>query len=602
MPCGHPKKDCICSQNIKDIKCTEICNKKLPCGHLCQGLCYQCLQGTLHIRCSVKCGKPLPCGHICKQKCSSLCFCNEDCPNKCPHSNCSKKCCEICIDCKENCTIGCVHSKCEKNCGELCQRKPCDERCDKLMKCGHQCYGLCGERCPDVCRICSPNLECFQNDFFYKIELDDNDLLYKTKCEHLFGVKGFDKYIKSRINKNGQFIEMYKCPWCKKLLIWEPRYQNLIKNIITDIQKIKTLSLDKNLGKDDNTFYLKSKNLVNEILNKTFRPKEKTDILINDKIIEQKISVFESLPKKNMFSDKRLFEYDHYDLDKKLPIVYNLCKNEFKGENDLNSRVITTYNLLTLSEKFLGIEYYFYFIKIKKIEYKEKKFLENFDIVKNYFKNFEEQFNNDFFNDLRRKIDNMLYYSILNLMIDSKNDINQITNNYIYPEDIEESNFSLDIDLKKLYKTNYIDREVLTLLNSLGTKWYKCPNNHLYTVGECGRPMEESICPQCKQKIGGRQHIPASGNVEININNEINNINNNQNNNQRQINNNNTNNNINQNNDQNRYQNINQNNNQNRNQNINQINNQNRHQDINQNNNQIDEENKSNKGGDCNII
>ena len=231
----------------------------------------------------------------------------------------------------------------------------------------------------------------------------------------------------------------------------------------------------------------------------------------------------------------------------------------------------------------MGVEYYCYFIKIKKIEYKEKKFLENFEIVKEYFKNFEEQFNNDFFNDLRRKVDNMLYYSILNLMIDSKNDITQITNNYIFPEDIEKSNFSLDIDLKKIYKTNYIDREVLTLLNSLGTKWYKCPNNHLYTVGECGRPMEESICPQCKEKIGGRQHIPASGNVEININNEINNINNNQ----RQINNNNTNKiNNNQNNNQNRYQN----------------NNQNRYQNINQNNNQIDEENKNNIGGDCNII
>ena len=127
-------------------------------------------------------------------------------------------------------------------------------------------------------------------------------------------------------------------------------------------------------------------------------------------------------------------------------------------------------------------------------------------------------------------------------------------NNLITTQNIENSNFSLDIDLKKLYKNEHIDKEVLNLLNSLGTKWYKCPNNHLYTVGNCGRPMEESRCPQCKVKIGGLNHVPASGNLEVNLNTEIinnnknTNINHNQNNNQNRINN------QNQNNDQNRYQ------------------------------------------------
>jgi len=532
LPCGHIKKDCLCFQNINDIKCTAICNRKLPCGHLCQGLCCQCLKGTLHTKCSVKCGRMLPCGHICKQKCSFQCLCSEDCPNECPHSNCSKKCCEICIDCKEICIIGCKHSKCEKNCYELCDRKPCNERCDKIMKCGHQCYGLCGERCPEVCRECNPKEECFINDFFYGIELEEKDLIYKTKCGHLFEVKGFDKYMKIKPDKN---IQMYTCPQCKSLLIWEPRYQNIIKNIFIDIQKIKIMSLDKNLGKDDKTFYLKSKILVEEILNKTFRPKEKTDILITNKMNEQKINIFELLPKKNMLSNQRIFEYDHYDLENKLPIIYNLCKNEFKDENDFNSRIITTYNLLTLAEKFLGIEYYFYSIKSQNLEKKERIFLDNFNVVKEYFKNFESQFDNFFFKNLKRKIDNMLYYSIVKLIRNSQINYNQLTNDYniISTEEIEKSYFYLELDLKKLYKTNYIDKEVLNLLNSLGTKWYKCPNNHLYTVGECGRPMEESICPQCNIKIGGRNHIPATGNEEVNLNQEMKNINNNANNNQK---------------------------------------------------------------------
>jgi hypothetical protein len=167
---------------------------------------------------------------------------------------------------------------------------------------------------------------------------------------------------------------MYTCPQCKNILIWEPRYQNLIKNNFKDIQKIKIMSLDKNLKEDDKTYYLKSKKFVEEILNKTYRPKEKTDILITNKMNEQKINIFELLPKKNMLSNQRIFEYDHYDLETKLPIIYNLCKKEFKDENDFNSRLITTYNLLTLAEKFMGIEYYSYIIKSKKEEEKEKLF------------------------------------------------------------------------------------------------------------------------------------------------------------------------------------------------------------------------------------
>ena len=216
--------------------------------------------------------------------------------------------------------------------------------------------------------------------------------------------------------------------------------------------------------------------------------------------------------------------------------------------------------------------------------------MDNFNVVKEYFKNFESQFDNFFFKNLKRKIDNMLYYSILKLIINSQINYSQLTNDYnlISPGEVEKSYFSLELDLKKLYKTNYIDKEVINLLNSLGTKWYKCPNNHLYTVGECGRPMEESICPQCNIKIGGRNHIPASGNVEVNLNQEMKNINNNVNNNQ------------------NRKDNLNQNNNLNQNQNNNlyqyQNNNQNRYQSVYQNDYQNNKKNIDNKNENCNIL
>ena len=38
---------------------------------------------------------------------------------------------------------------------------------------------------------------------------------------------------------------------------------------------------------------------------------------------------------------------------------------------------------------------------------------------------------------------------------------------------------------------------------------------------ECGRPMEQSVCPECRARIGGQDHVPEQGNVAVNNINEI---------------------------------------------------------------------------------
>lgn len=44
---------------------------------------------------------------------------------------------------------------------------------------------------------------------------------------------------------------------------------------------------------------------------------------------------------------------------------------------------------------------------------------------------------------------------------------------------------------------------------------YKCSNGHIYSVGECGKPMQMSRCPQCGEEIGGNDHIPVQGSKQI---------------------------------------------------------------------------------------
>jgi len=38
------------------------------------------------------------------------------------------------------------------------------------------------------------------------------------------------------------------------------------------------------------------------------------------------------------------------------------------------------------------------------------------------------------------------------------------------------------------------------------THWYKCSCGYTFFIGECGRPMEVTACPQCQTQIGGRDH------------------------------------------------------------------------------------------------
>lgn len=44
---------------------------------------------------------------------------------------------------------------------------------------------------------------------------------------------------------------------------------------------------------------------------------------------------------------------------------------------------------------------------------------------------------------------------------------------------------------------------------------YRCPNGHLYSIGDCTRPYVTSHCPECKAVIGGASHKPAQGNERV---------------------------------------------------------------------------------------
>ncbi|KAJ7339580.1 hypothetical protein OS493_005983 [Desmophyllum pertusum] len=43
--------------------------------------------------------------------------------------------------------------------------------------------------------------------------------------------------------------------------------------------------------------------------------------------------------------------------------------------------------------------------------------------------------------------------------------------------------------------------------------WYQCPKGHPYYIGDCGRPVEVKVCPECKVNIGGAGYNLSQGNT-----------------------------------------------------------------------------------------
>lgn len=60
---------------------------------------------------------------------------------------------------------------------------------------------------------------------------------------------------------------------------------------------------------------------------------------------------------------------------------------------------------------------------------------------------------------------------------------------------------------------NKYERDLI--VKAIGLKaghWFKCQNGHFYCIGECGGAMQESTCPECGVRIGGRDHTLTGGN------------------------------------------------------------------------------------------
>lgn len=240
LKCGHTVNT-LCHMKLEaeltgtTLKCHVKCDKILDCGHNCPGSCSSCNERGVHLPCAKRCGILLYCSHNCEEKCETGCFCIHSCENSCFHGKCMQKCIEPCTHCTKPCGWGCKHRKCTKLCWEPCDREACDEPCRKTLKCNHPCIGFCGEPCPKICRVC--DADEVKELVFGNEASPHARFVQLMDCPHFFEVTKFSEWMSRR--EEGHIIKLKSCPKCSKPIRKSLRYGNLIKQTLSDLEKVK---------------------------------------------------------------------------------------------------------------------------------------------------------------------------------------------------------------------------------------------------------------------------------------------------------------------------------------------------------------------------
>lgn len=500
-PCGHKVKTrCSLKNNTKSIvaSCQAPCNTLLECEHVCTGTCGKCLQGRLHMKCDKKCDRTLVCGHLCKEKCSINCPpCAQKCPNQCNHSKCPSTCGYPCSSCMEKCVWRCKHKACTQLCNEQCDRDLCMEPCTIILNCEHPCIGLCGESCPRLCRIC--NKAKVEEIFFGTEDEPDARFIELADCGHVLEAEGLIGWLNTEPESNGSTsIQMKVCPKCKTIIRKTRNLNKFVQKCLHDLELVKkklygdvkeNRKLQMNLNKKICAFTINLSALMNTGgLNITSAMTKWHNDLIHETAIHNKKNCL-SLPlierKKNAFTIFELLHATFKNADEALQSNYTaldkkIVKAFISQVNDILCFMKTFNNskqqLTDINEDF-------------KFQYKVSVILK----------------------EVCNRPLNEAGCEKLRCAFQLAATCGRIT------EEIRKSFSDLIEEAKRLLPGLGITAEeknmIMKAMNFGQGHWFKCPNGHVYAIGECGGAMQLSRCNECNEVIGGGSHRLESTNA-----------------------------------------------------------------------------------------
>ncbi|XP_054840650.1 NFX1-type zinc finger-containing protein 1-like [Eublepharis macularius] len=473
LPCSHSTQT-DCFRQKMPLLCYEKCKQRLECGHRCQGSCYKCLQGRMHAACRRKCTRVLLCSHVCQGSCCENCPpCGRKCLKKCRHSHCGKSCGEVCFSCKQPCAWKCRHHKCTQMCSEICNRPPCNEPCRKTLKCTHPCVGLCGEPCPPKCRVC--HRDELTEIFFGNEDEPDSRFVVLEDCGHIFEVGGLDRWVDSAPDEGAaQHVQQKVCPKCATPIQGSPRYNNIIKARQQHIEEIKR----KVQGSERELQAGKT------ALLDTLASVQLASHYFTQEALRRKVERSSSLQSLRSWENTMNFLQSTQRLKKQAEECGQERRRRLIGwaeavEAWLGRREGDTFSAQQLKEcrNEIGRISYLANIFVRLSSYETQ--LPDLPALSS------------------AAVDEALQLlSPQKPFTDADEELLQAT--------LEKIDALLPASGMRLSEAERVS--VVEAMDFGKGHWYKCPKGHLYTIGECGRAMEESRCPECGAAIGGGQH------------------------------------------------------------------------------------------------
>ncbi|TQV90192.1 NF-X1 finger and helicase domain-containing protein [Cordyceps javanica] len=162
---------------------------------------------------------------------------------------------EGCTPCVEKCEWSCEHQgTCAMPCSATCTRLPCNERCAKLLSCGHRCPAICGEVCPeDLCKDCGESqdsrVDLLEMKTYTEIDVDVDPIVV-LGCGHFFTAETLDGLVGMHtayvsdvegrftglVELSGEFAKMPQCPDCKRPVrqYATRRYNRIVNRAVAD--------------------------------------------------------------------------------------------------------------------------------------------------------------------------------------------------------------------------------------------------------------------------------------------------------------------------------------------------------------------------------
>ncbi|KAI9551691.1 hypothetical protein GHT06_022027 [Daphnia sinensis] len=524
-PCGHPfMKSCSdyhISPGVTESQaeeflqtCPQRCQATLACEHPCKGTCGKCFNGRLHKTCAEKCGRTLVCGHSCNVDCAVSCPpCKETCEYRCRHSRCRKKCCEPCAECVEPCDWKCDHYTCTMKCHELCNRPRCDEPCRKRLPCGHRCVGLCGEVCPPLCRVCHKD-QLTEFVLYGNEEDEDARFIYLEDCKHTIEVEGLDHWMEMK-QEETQEIQTKRCPRCKTIIRSCYRYNNVIKRTFGDILEVKRMLLRSRISSKDFAERLLKKVNQSDLQNNALANKLNhgiTNVLafglgairnaLNPTMVRNKPQF------KSLDTDTRYMIEVQVDVIERVLSVLANAPQSASNPTGLQAPTVSMTRpllekLLNRVEELLGSLFHRERFNAKEHDCFIAE-VNRLDLVRAFFllKSASSTHNRDVLvAEETRQVEQLLMKNMQTLTA------SYIT---IIKEILQKMGKKLNTGLG----ISEVERQqIVKAMGLTQGHWFKCPNGHIYVIGECGGAMQESKCNECGAKIGGGSHRLRSDNL-----------------------------------------------------------------------------------------